>query len=115
VGDVIGDNMSSIQAVEAPPLTAASFPAVMVQNAQTIVIQTEDFDAYMSYSEGGLQQDATRFRIINATGGAGTDDSGIMLTFPLKPYSGLLYFASRNGASNAKVCVWQVSCGSSEY
>jgi len=85
-----------------------------VQNVQTLAIHATDYDVYVSYSEGGLQQEATRF-LLKASTGAGSGEEGVVFTFPLKAYSGLLWFASKNAASSTSVMVWTFSCGSSEY
>jgi len=109
---VIGDNMSSIQVVTAPQLTAGEpFVAVRFTNAQMIAIQATAKDAWVAYSEGGLTSTSTRFKLSQFDSPDGSGDSGMVLTFPHTPYTGELWFASA-GNADSLIHVWTVTCGS---
>jgi len=106
----------NIQKVEAPILTSNEFPSISFEDVQTLVLQSFDHDCYVAYSEGGLQREESRFVIKAAQDTSATRyDTDIVLTFPLKPYSGTLWFASKNGANPTGVAIWTVSCGSGMY
>lgn len=82
-----------------------------IQDAQLIVIQANNEDAIMAYSREGLEQETARFKLSQFLSADGTQESGLVLTFPLKPYTGSLFFAS-TGATPTKIALLQVGCGS---
>lgn len=103
--------MTSIQVVTAPQNNAGlPFPAVSFENVQSITIQATGKDAWVAYSEGGLLSSSTRFKISQFDTPDGSGSSGLVLTFPLAPYSGTLWFSSA-GAGESTIHVWSVSCG----
>ena len=105
--------MTSIQVVTAPQISAgAQYVAVRFENVQSIVLQATAADAWVAYSEGGLSLETTRFKLSQFDAGGVNRLDGLVLTFPLKPYTGTLWFASASGSTDAKVHVWTVSCGS---
>ena len=104
--------MTSIQVVTAPIIAASSqYVAVRFENVQSIAIQATAADAWVAYSEGGLTLETTRFKISQFDAGGVNRLDGLVLTFPLKPYTGTLWFASASGSTEAKIHVWSVSCG----
>jgi hypothetical protein len=105
--------MTSIQVVIAPQIAAGvQYVAVRFTNAQSIALQATNADAWVAYSEGGLTLETTRFKLSQYDTPDGTGSSGLVLTFPLKPYTGTLWFASASGSTDSKIHVWTVSCGS---
>ena len=82
-----------------------------VQDVQTVVIQTANEDAYLAYSREGLEHAFSRMELSQFAVADGTASSGIVLTFPLKPYTGSFFFASQS-ATPADISMLQVGCGS---
>jgi len=105
----------AIQVVEAPILTSDEFVSISVTDAQTLVLQTVNFDAYVAYSEGGLLSSNTRFILKQQDGIGNVYEADLVLTFPHKPYSGTLWFASKNNTDSTQVKVWSFSCGGGLY
>lgn len=105
----------NIQKVEAPILTSNEFPSISFEDVQTLAIQSLDYDCYVAYSEAGLQRESSRFIVKTGNTGANPSDADIILTFPLKPYSGTLWFASKNAGNPTGVVIWTVSCGKGMY
>jgi len=103
--------MTSIQSVVAPPLSSNEFVAIAFENVQTIVLQATEKGAWVSYSENGLKQPQSRFKLSKFQDSDGTGDSALVLTFPLKPYSGMLWFASEGASADVRVHIWSISCG----
>ena len=93
--------MGSIQSGDAQVLTFTG-PALAFTytNAQVLILSTQTHDTYVSYSEGGLQQDSTRFKIQK-------ESQEQIIPLPLRA-SGFLYFASANVAATALVTMWQI-------
>jgi len=83
-------------------------------NAQSITIQTRDRDAFMSFSVEGLQHSSSRMKLSKYAALDGTQSSGLVLTFPLAPFTGTIFFASANPTQNANLVCWQV-CVNSYY
>ena len=103
--------MTSIQAVVAPILTASEFVAVSFENVQTIALQATGKDAWVAYSESGLNQSVSRFKLSQFDSPDGSGDSALVLTFPHAPYSGTLWFASAHGSDTSTIHIWSISCG----
>ena len=82
-----------------------------VQDAQLVVIQATNEDAYMAYSREGLEHASSRIRLSEFFAADGTASSGLVLTFPLKPYTGSFFFASQS-ATVSNISILQVGCGS---
>ena len=82
-----------------------------VQDAQLVVIQTANEDAYLAYSREGLAHPSSRMLLSQFAVADGTASSGIVLTFPLKPYTGSFFFASQS-STIADISMLQVGCGS---
>tara|TARA_R110000824_G_scaffold75627_4_gene191818 strand:+ start:92 stop:379 length:288 start_codon:yes stop_codon:yes gene_type:complete len=95
--------MGSIQTGNAEVLTFnGSALAFAYTNAQVLILSTQDNDAYISYSEGGLQLNQTRWKIKKAP-----DGEILILPIPLLA-SGMLYFASANASATARISLWQM-------
>ena len=82
-----------------------------VNDAQLIVIQADSEDAYMAYSREGLAHESSRLNLSQYASADGTQESGLVLTFPLKPYTGSFFFASTSGTIS-NIVLMQVGCGS---
>ena len=84
--------------------------ALSYSNSQSLTIACRSHAVYISYSEGGLQSDSSRFKLqkINDSSAEGPD--GMTLTFNT-PSSGTLYFASASNTNTAQVYLWSVDCG----
>ncbi len=96
--------MGSIQSGDAQILTFVG-PALALAytNAQTLLLKSQTHDVYISYSEGGLQQDSSRWKLQKE------GDEGSPLIIPLPNLStGILYFASANAGATALVSMWQM-------
>lgn len=82
-----------------------------VNDAQLVVIQADSEDALMAYSREGLAHESSRFKLSQFLSADGTQESGLVLTFPLKPYTGSFFFASTSGTIS-NISLLQVGCGS---
>lgn len=96
--------MASIQNGEAQLLTfIGSALALAFENSVCVTLQSENKDVYVSYSEGGLQSESTRFKLLTVP------QNESILTLPFsQPRSGLLFFASADPAATARVTMWQI-------
>mgnify|MGYP003676601282 CR=1 FL=1 len=100
-----GDNMGSIQNGEAQILTfTGQALALAYDQAVCLTLQCQVEDVFVSYSEGGLQNESTRFKISQF---ASQEESYLVLPFST-PRSGILYFASANVAAASRVVMWQI-------
>lgn len=100
-----GDNMGSIQDGEAQILSfAGQAIAFTYTNAVCLTLQCQTNDVFVSYSEGGLQSETSRFKISQF---ASQEESYLILPFS-QPRSGTLFFASANVAAAARVVMWQI-------
>ena len=102
--------MGSIQGGIAKVAGSNDNLAIAIPNAQTIVIQCREKDAFMAYSEGGLQQLPSRLKLSQFENTDGTQSSGLVLTFPHSPFSGTLWFQSTSGVDTAEIVVWTIEC-----
>ena len=96
--------MASIQNGQAEILTFVG-PALALafENAICLTLQCDEKDAYVSYTEGGLQIETQRFKLL------AIPQNESVLTLPFsQPQSGLLYFASSDPALSARVVMWQM-------
>ena len=88
--------------------------ALSYSNAQSLTIGCLSHAVYISYSEGGLQSDTTRFKLQKMNDAAAISPlNGMTLTFNT-PSSGTLYFASTHNANTAQVYMWSVECAKSK-
>jgi len=107
---------SSFQVVVAPPLTSTErFPAITVENVQTLVLQSTEKGSWMSYSEDGLNQPFSRYKLSKFQDADGTGDSALVITFPLEPFTGTLFFASEGASADSRVHIWAIQCGQGRY
>ena len=96
--------MGSIQSGDAQILTYnGAALALAYTNSQVLVLLCQTHDVYFSYSEGGLQQDSTRWKMVKG----GTTGSPLIIPLP-NLSSGILYFASANAGVAASVSMWQM-------
>tara|TARA_R100001198_G_C5186461_1_gene180878 strand:- start:15 stop:341 length:327 start_codon:yes stop_codon:yes gene_type:complete len=106
---------ASIVKGNAQPLTNSDNPLELAfTKAQTLIIQTRDKDAFMSFSIEGLQHQSSRFKLSRYEPLTGSHQSGLVLTFPQAAFTGSLFFASANPTDVAKVAIWQI-CENSYY
>jgi len=103
--------MGSIQGGRAKVSTATNHLAIAVENVQTMVIQARQVDAFMAYSESGLENIHSRLKLSQFEANDGTSTSGLIMTFPHAPYSGTLYFRSTSASTEAEIIIWSVKCG----
>ena len=103
--------MSSIQGGTAQTLTFnGQALALSFSDCQSLTIASYSHPVYISYSEGGLQSDTTRFKLQKVNDSSAEGDYALVLTFNT-PQDGTLYFASANAVASATVSMWAVSCG----
>ena len=97
--------MGSIQSGDAQILTFVG-PALALAytNAQTLMVKSQTHDVYISYSEGGLQQDSSRYKLQKDEE---TISNGLIIPLP-NLSTGILYFASANVGASALVSMWQM-------
>jgi hypothetical protein len=103
--------MTSIQTIDCSIPSANRNTAIAFENVQTIIMQATVHEAWIAYSQDALSNPNARFKISKYINNDGSGDSALVLTFPLKPYTGQLYIASAHASEDAKVCVWSISCG----
>ena len=103
--------MNSIQGGIAKISTDTDHLAIAVQDAQSIVIQCREKDALMSYSEQDLENSRARIKLSQFESIDGTNSSGLVLTFPIRPFSGTLFFRSTSNTDTAEIVVWTIQCG----
>ena len=106
--------MTNIQTVIAPAIdTGSVYPAIDFQNVQTMALQTTTNNAWVAFSESDLLHENTRFKLAEFDTTSGDGHEGLVLTFPLKAYSGILWFASAGatGGANpqAEIHVWTIT------
>ena len=106
--------MSNIQTVIAPPIdTGSVYPAIDFQNVQTMALQATTNNAWVAFNEADLLHENTRFKLAEFDTTSGEAHEGLVLTFPLKPYSGILWFASAGSPSGsdtqAEIHVWTIT------
>ena len=89
-------------------------PALQLRytNAQSLSIAAVTHAVYISYTEAGLQQDSTRFKLQKLNDASAEGPDGMTITFNT-PSSGTLYFASANAGASATVHMWAIDCGKS--
>tara|TARA_S200002703_G_scaffold117136_1_gene102729 strand:- start:814 stop:1143 length:330 start_codon:yes stop_codon:yes gene_type:complete len=87
-------------------------PALQLRytNSQTLSIACRTHAVYISYSEAGLQSDASRFKLQKINDASAEGPDGMTLTFNT-PSSGTLFFASANAGASATVYMWSIECG----
>ena len=83
-------------------------------DAQVLILVCRTHSVYASYSEAGLQNESTRFKIQKLNDAASEGPDGLTIPFST-PSSGTLYFASASGASSAILSMWTINCGSKNY
>mgnify|MGYP003141724277 CR=1 FL=1 len=103
--------MGSIQGGIAKVSTANNHLAIAVQDVQSLVIQCRETDSVMAYSEVDLDNPRARIKLSQFEATDGTNSSGLVLTFPHRPFSGTLYFRSTSTTDTAEIVVWSVQCG----
>ena len=97
--------VQTMQTVTAPILTTTDgFPAIRFENATVIIMQSLDYDTYISYSEGGLNIETQRFKISKKS----TDYEEPTIIPLARPTTGLLYAASANGANPSTFRLWSL-------
>jgi len=101
----------SIVGGQANQLGSDTVLELRVEDAQLVVIQADSEDAYMAYSREGLDHESSRLNLSQFAATDGTQDSALVLTFPLKPYTGSFFFASTS-ATISNISILQVGCGS---
>tara|TARA_R100000951_G_C2653280_1_gene185217 strand:- start:4970 stop:5293 length:324 start_codon:yes stop_codon:yes gene_type:complete len=84
--------------------------ALTYSDCQSLIISAYERPVYISYSEGGLQSELTRFKLQKVNDASAEGEYGLVLTFNT-PSSGTLYFASANATNDALVTMWAISCG----
>jgi hypothetical protein len=107
--------MGTIQGGIGAVSTATDHLSISVENVQTLAVQCRENDAWMAYSQGGLDHESSRFKLSQFESTDGTSSAGLVLEFPHAPYSGTLWFKSTSGATESKIVVWSVQCGSRMY
>lgn len=105
---------ASIVGGSANPLTSNEILELAFTKAQSLSIQCQDYDAFMSFSSEGLQHASSRFKLSRFATNDGTGESVLTLTFPIKSFTGTLFFASANATNASTVVVWQI-CENSYY
>jgi hypothetical protein len=85
--------------------------AIAIQDAQTIVIQCRENDSLMAYSEQDLDNVRARIKLSQFEAIDGTNSSGLVMTFPIRPFSGTLYFRSTSPTVTSEIVVWSIQCG----
>lgn len=100
--------MDSIQGGTAPVSTSDDYLAIAVEDVQTLVIQVREQPASLAYSESGLDYSFSSIELPLFTEQI---PEQVVLTFPLKSYSGTLYFRSNSSTTTALITVWSMSCG----
>ena len=76
--------------------------------AQSLTLQTKNWDAFMSFSREGLEHKSSRFKLSRFAANDGTGESALVLTFPLESFTGTIFFASANPTNPSVVKVWQI-------
>lgn len=99
---------ASIVGGPANPLTSNEILELAFTKAQSLSIQVKDYDAFMSFSSEGLQHTSSRFKLSRFATNDGTGESALVLTFPIKSFTGTLFFASANPANASNVVIWQI-------
>ena len=85
--------------------------AIAVQDVQTLIIQCRAKDAYMAYSEQDLENNRARIKLSQFESIDGTNSSGLVLSFPIRPFSGTLFFRSTSNTDTSEIVVWSIQCG----
>lgn len=105
---------SSIVGGTANIVTSDDVLELAFTKAQSLTLQSRSFDTFMSFSREGLKHKSSRFKLSRFFANDGTGESGLVLTFPIKSFTGSLFFASANPAQSSIVTVWQI-CENSYY
>ena len=105
--------MSSIQGGTAQVVGTGPVLALSFSDCQSLNLAARTHAIYISYSEGGLEQDSTRYKLQKLNDSTAEGPDGMTITFNT-PTSGILYFASA-GAGSATVHMWAISCGKMGY
>ena len=82
--------------------------------AQSLTLQSRNFDTFMSFSREGLSHKSSRFKLSRFAANDGTGESALVMTFPIASFTGSLFFASANPSNASVVTVWQI-CENSYY
>lgn len=105
---------ASITGGIAKPVTSDDVLELAFSKAQTLTIQARERDAFMSFSREGLNHASQRIKLSRYDTLSGTHQSGLVLTFTQKAFTGTLFFASANATQDANVIIWQI-CENSYY
>jgi hypothetical protein len=106
---------ASIQVVDCPIPTDGANKGIALENVQTLILQATVHEVWISYSEEGLSQPYSRFKVSKYINNDGSGDSALVINFPHEPYTGFLYIASAHATDDAKVAIWQIQCGKGRY
>jgi len=105
---------ASIVGGNASPVTSDDVLELSFTKAQSLTLQSRNFDTFMSFSKEGLDHKSSRFKLSRFSANDGTGESALVLTFPLKSFTGSLFFSSANPSNDSVVVVWQI-CENSYY